>query len=80
MRDLDYIFNWLWYSKILDTEDLDKKSCQNIMTDTQTLVMSLAKSLPNSAQDYTLYLDNLFINGPLTKALRWLDIEDMKTM
>ena len=50
------------------------------MTDTQTLVMSLAKSLPNSAQDYTLYLDNLFINGPLTKALRWLDIEDMKTM
>ena len=49
------------------------------MADTQTLVMSLAKSLPNPAQDYTLYLDNLFINGPLVKALGELDIGVMGT-
>jgi len=40
------------------------------MTDTQTLVISLAKSLPNSAaQDYILYLDNLFNNIFLAEAL-----------
>jgi hypothetical protein len=49
------------------------------MTDTQTLVMSLAKSLPNPAQDYTLYLDNLFTNGPLAKALGELGIGVMGT-
>ena len=49
------------------------------MTDTQTLVMSLAKSLLNSAQDYTLYLDNFFINDSLTKALRQLGIGVMRT-
>ena len=79
LADLDYIFNWLWYSKAQDTESLDKKSCQNIMTDTQILVMFLAKSLSNSAQDYILYLDNLFINDSLTKTLRQLDIEVMRT-
>ena len=47
------------------------------MTDTQTLVIFLAKSLPDSAQDYTLYLDNLFINSLLAKTLRQLDIEIM---
>ena len=45
------------------------------MTDTQILVMSLAKSLQNPAQDYTLYLDNFFINDSLAKTLRKLDIE-----
>ena len=41
------------------------------MTDTQTLVISLAKSLLNlTAQDYILYLDNLFINILLVDALR----------
>ena len=50
------------------------------MTDTQTLVISLAKSLLNLTQDYTLYLDNLFINDSLTKALRRLGIEVMRTM
>ncbi len=79
LEDLDYIFNWLWYSKILSTKNLDKKSHQNIITDTQTLVISLAKSLLNSAQDYILYLDNLFINDSLTKTLRQLDIEIMRT-
>ena len=77
--DLGYIFNWLWYSKTLGTEGLGKKSCRNTMADTQTLVMSLAKSLPNPAQGYTLYLDNLFTNGPLTKALRRLGIGVMGT-
>jgi len=48
------------------------------MTDTQTLIMSLAKSLLNPAQDYTLYLDNLFINDSLAKALRELDIGIMR--
>ncbi len=80
LADLDYIFNWLWYSKAKDTESLDSRSCQNIMTDTQTLVIFLAKSLLNSAQDYTLYLNNLFINSLLANDLRKLDIEVMKTI
>ena len=49
------------------------------MTDTQTLVIFLAKSLLNSAQDYILYLDNLFINDLLAKTLGQLDIEIMRT-
>ncbi len=49
------------------------------MTDTQTLIMSLAKSLSESAQDFILYLDNLFINLSLATALRQLDIEIMRT-
>ena len=51
------------------------------MTDTQTLVISLAKSLSNlAAQDYILYTDNLFTNSLLAKALSQLDIEVMKTI
>ena len=50
------------------------------MTDTQTLIMFLAKSLSNSAQDYILYFDNLFINDSLAKTLRELDIEIMRTI
>ncbi len=50
------------------------------MTDTQTLIMSLAKNLSESAQDYILYLDNLFINLSLATALEQLDIEVMKTV
>ena len=61
-------------------KNLDMRSCQNVMTDTQTLVMSLAKSLLNSDQDYILYLDNLFINSLLVKTLRQLDIEVMRTI
>ena len=49
------------------------------MTDTQTLVLSLAKSLSNSAINYILYLDNLFTNRLLAKALRELDIGVMGT-
>ena len=62
LEDLDYIFNWLWHSRILSTENLSKQSCQKIMTDTQTLIMFLAKNLSESAQDFILYLNNLFIN------------------
>ena len=80
LADLGYIFNWLWYSKAQGMEGLGKRSCQNTMTDTQTLVISLAKSLSNpAAQDYILYTDNLFTNGPLAKALSQLDIEVMST-
>jgi len=40
------------------------------MADTQALVISLAKSLPDpETQDYILYLDNLFNNIPLANAL-----------
>src|SRR5438034_8507491 len=49
------------------------------MTDTQALVISLAKSLPDPAQDYILYLDNLFTNSLLAKALRQLGIGVMGT-
>ena len=48
------------------------------MADTQALVISLAKSLPDPAQGYTLYLDNLFNNIPLAHALAQLKIEIMK--
>jgi Transposase IS4 len=50
------------------------------MADTQTLVISLAKSLPNpAAQGYILYTDNLFTNRLLAKALSKLDIGIMGT-
>ena len=56
------------------------RSCQNIITDIQTLVIHLAKSFLNSAaQDYILYFNNLFINEFLAKTLEQLDIEVMKT-
>ena len=48
------------------------------MADTQALVMILAKSLSNPAQGYILYLDNLFTNGLLAKALGQLDIGIME--
>ena len=50
------------------------------MTDTQTLIMSLAKSLSESAQDFILYLNNLFINLFLATALEQLDIKVMRTV
>ena len=34
LEDHDYIFNWLWHSKVQDTEDLDSKSHYKFMTDT----------------------------------------------
>src|SRR5438034_5673211 len=49
------------------------------MTDTQALVIFLAKSLPDPAQDYILYLDNLFTNSLLAKALGQLGIGVMGT-
>ncbi len=42
--------------------------------------MSLAKSLSEPAQDFILYLDNLFINLSLATALEQLDIEVMRTV
>ena len=49
------------------------------MADIQALVISLAKSLPDPAQGYTLYLDNLFNNISLAHALGQLEIEIMGT-
>ena len=70
LGDLGYIFNWLWYSKTEGTEGLGSKSRENTMADTQALVISLAKSLPDpETQDYILYLDNLFTNIPLANVL-----------
>ena len=80
LEDHDYIFSWLWYSKSRGTESLGSKSRRNPMADTQALVISLAKSLPDlTVQDYILYLDNLFTNIPLADALGQLDIEVMRT-
>ena len=79
LENLDYIFNWLWYLKAEDIKSLDSRSQQNSITDTQTLVISLAKSLSDPAQDYTLYFDNLFNNISLAHALAQLKIEIMKT-
>ena len=44
------------------------------MTDTQALIISLVKSLPDPAIGYTLYLDNLFPSIPLATALGQLNI------
>ena len=49
------------------------------MADTQALVISLTKSL-SPAQDFIIYLDNLFTNIPLAKTLGELGIEVMGTV
>ena len=50
------------------------------MADTQALVISLAKSLPDpETQGYMLYLDNLFTNIPLADVLAQLKIGVMGT-
>jgi len=49
------------------------------MAATQALVISLAKSLPDPVQGYTLYLDNLFTNIPVAIALGKLGIGVMGT-
>jgi len=80
LGDRGYIFSWLWYSKARGTESLGSRSHQNSMGDTQALVISLAKSLPDlTVQDYILYLDNLFTNIPLADALEQLGIGIMET-
>jgi hypothetical protein len=72
----------LWYSKAQGTEGLplrsSQRSSQRPLADTQALVISLAKSLPEH-QGYTLYLDNLFTNVPLANALGELGIGVMGT-
>ena len=79
LGDCGYTFSWLWYSKVEGTEKLGLKSRQNSMADTQALVLSLAKSLPDPACDYTLYLDNLFPSIPLAIELGKLGIGVMST-
>ena len=79
LGDHGYIFNWLWYSKTQGTKGLGLRSRQNSMADTQALVISLAKSLPDPAIGYILYLDNLFPNISLATALGQLGIEIMGT-
>ena len=79
LGDHGYIYNWLWYSKAQGTEGLRSRSSHNSMADTQALVISLAKSLPEPTQGYTLYLDNLFTNVPLANTLGALSIGVMGT-
>jgi len=51
------------------------------MTDIQTLIIFLAKNLLNLiAQDYILYINNLFINDLLAKILSQLNIKIMSTI
>ena len=79
LADLGYIHNWLWYSKARGTEGLGRRSRRSSMVDTQTLVLSLAKSLPDPAIGYILYLNNLFPSIPLATALGQLNIGVMAT-
>ncbi len=79
LGDCGYTFNWLWYSKAKGTEGLSPRSRENTMADTQALVLSLAKSLPDPACGYTLYLDNLFPSIPLAVELGKLGIGVMST-
>ena len=76
LEDHGYIFNWLWHSKAQGVEGLGSRSRYKSMADTQALVISLARSLPDLLViGYTLYLDNLFPNIPLAKALGEIDID-----
>ena len=79
LGDCGYTVDWRWYSKYQGTEGLGLKSRENTMADIQALVLSLAKSLPNPATGYTLYLDNLFPSIPLAVALGKLGIGVMST-
>ena len=79
LGDCGYTFNWLWYSKDQGTESLGSKSHKNTIANTQALVLSLAKSLPDPAYGYTLYLDNLFPSIPLAIELGKLGIGVMST-
>ena len=79
LGDYGYTCNWLWYSKAKGTEGLSSKSRENTMADTQALVLSLAKSLPDPACGYTLYLNNLFPSIPLVVKLGKLGIGVMST-
>ena len=74
LADLGYIYNWLWHSKARGTEGLGRRSRRGTMADTQALVLSLAKCLPDPVKGYTLYLDNLFPSIPLAIELGKLDI------
>ena len=60
-------------------EGLGRRSRRNTMAETQALVLSLAKSLPDPVIGYTLYLDNLFPSIPLATALGQLNIEVITT-
>ena len=77
LGDCGYTVNWRWYSKYQGTEGLGLKSRDNIMADTQALVLSLAKSLPDLVKNYTLYLNNLFPSISLAIELGKLGIEVM---
>ena len=79
LEDYGYIYNWLWHSKARGTEGLGRRSRRGTMADTQALVLSLAKSLPDPDIGYTLYLDNLFPSISLATALGQLGIGIMAT-
>src|SRR5271170_7577495 len=70
LGDHGYIYNWLWYSKAEGTEATKPTKT---LAETQSLVLNLAKSLPQP-RAYSLYNDNLFNNIPLAQALLELNI------
>lgn len=76
LGDHGYIWNWLWYSKASGTEGTRRTE---VLAETQVLVLNLAKTLPHHARNHTLYLDNLFTNVPLAKALLEINIGVMGT-
>jgi hypothetical protein len=47
-----------------------KESPESKLAETQALCVRLCKSLPYEKHDFVVYLDNLFTNQPLLKALR----------
>ena len=62
-------------------EGLGSRSRYKSITNTQTLIISLVRSLSNSLIiDYILYLNNLFFNIPLAKILGEIDIGIMGTI
>jgi hypothetical protein len=72
LADHGYVWGWLWHSVKVGTENskapLDKR-IPAVLPDTQRMILRLALLL-NTNIDYTLYLDNLFMSIPLTKALQ----------
>ena len=86
-----YYYDWLYYSPVIGTEDCDGKRASRFAAygPTKTVLLAatfqvpvrLCQKLRNrySAQEYTVFLDNLFLNVPVAHALLYLRIGVMGT-
>ena len=85
--DHGYIWSWLFHSRINGVETVAKKTswpCKNadkkevILTPTFALILRLTEQLPKQLK-FCVYLDNLFLNLPVTQCLLSMGISCMGT-